>query len=120
MGASASLAKIREALDQKSFQVLHFSGHGVANAPEGSGILLQEGFVSLTNISRSDLGGTLIFLSACSSGSALDEAARSYFQSGAIGLIGFVGPVTDRGAALIAVNFYREIGSGATLGDAIR
>jgi HJR/Mrr/RecB family endonuclease len=119
-GSSVSLTKIRAAIDQQSFQVVHFSGHGVANAPGGAGLVFSEGIVSLADIGRSDFGGALVFLSACSSGSALDEAARSYFQAGAIGLIGFVGPVTDRGAALIAVNFYREIGFGATLGDAMR
>ena len=119
-GPSATLSKIREILSQQSFQVIHFAGHGVADTQEGAGLALSEGVASFADLTQSDFGGALIFLSACSSGSALDEASKKYFQSGAVGLVGFVGPVTDKAANLIAVRFYIEIGRGSTLGDALR
>lgn len=119
-GSSVTLAKLREILEQESFQVIHFSGHGVANAESGAGLALSDGIVSFADLTQINIDGSLVFLSACSSGVALDEASRKYFQAGAIGLVGFVGPVTDRAAMLIAVRFYKEIGLGATLGDALR
>jgi len=119
-GSSVTLAKLREILGRESFQVIHFSGHGVASGVEGAGLVLSEGVVPFNELAQIPIDGSLVFLSACSSGAALDEASRKYFQAGAIGLVGFVGPVTDRAAMLIAVHFYREIGLGATLGDALR
>jgi len=119
-GSSVTLARLKELVKQQNFQLIHFAGHGVATSPEGAGLVFSEGVVSFTDIAQGDFGGALVFLSACSSGAALDEASRKYFQAGAIGLVGFVAPVTDKAASLIAVRFYREIGLGATLGDALR
>ncbi len=118
-GDSVTLANVSEILRGQSFQVIHFAGHGVFTTDK-SGLVFSEGIVSFEDLTQVDVDGALVFLSACSSGAALDEASRKYFQAGAVGLVGFVGPVTDEAANLIAVRFYKEIGLGATLGDALR
>jgi hypothetical protein len=102
-------------------EIVHFAGHGVFSDDAQPGLLLADGFISFEELAQTSLGNvSLVVLSACSSGVALNDASRKYFYAGASAFVAFVGPVTERAATMITAKFYEEIGRGTTLGDALR
>lgn len=119
-GYEATLGNLHRLLSSKDYQIIHFSGHGISD-PEGKGgILLADGVASYEEVTSDPVSGSLIFLSACSSGRVLNDISRRFFLGGAQALIGFIGPVTDEAANLIAMKFYEKVAQGETLGVAMR
>jgi len=119
-GRSATRDELIRVVGHQEFQLLHFVGHGLADVDGRAGLMLSDGFASFDELTQIMPRASVVVLSACSSGRALNEASKGYFQSGASGVVGFVGPVTDRAANAIAVRFYDKLASGATLGEALR
>lgn len=119
-GKSATRDELEKVLREQRFQLLHFAGHGISDADGRAGLFLSDGFISFEELTRIAPSASVVVLNACSSGAALDAASRGYFQAGASAVVGFVGPVSDEAANVIAARFYEEIGAGLAVGDALR
>jgi CHAT domain-containing protein len=119
-GEDATRERLHRLLQGEGFQMIHFSGHGLAEPDGRGGILLADGIVSYEDITSYPVSGSLIFLSACSSGRVLNDISKQFIRAGANALIGFVGPVTDEAASILALVFYSEVAQGQTLGTAIQ
>ncbi|MCW5853383.1 MAG: CHAT domain-containing protein [Anaerolineae bacterium] len=120
--------------------VIHYAGHAFFDEKDSdlSGLVLHDRELFLAQKIRRLLEGRpLVFLNACESGLARNEAppqdaALSYLQrpaeglasafiyGGAIGCIGSLWPVYDRYAAQFATTFYDLVLQGYRLGEAMR
>lgn len=119
-GSAVTRESLHQILEERSYQVIHFSGHGLAQLDGRAGILLADGIASYDEIFAHPIHGSLVVLSACSSGPVLNDISKLFFANGAIALIGFIGPVTDEAANILALKFYEEMVQGETLGTAMR
>ncbi|MCW5854287.1 MAG: CHAT domain-containing protein [Anaerolineae bacterium] len=120
--------------------VIHYAGHAFFDDKDSdlSGLVLHDRELFLAQKIRRLLEGRpLVFLNACESGLAKNEApppdgTKSYLQrpaeglasafiyGGAIGCIGSLWPVYDRYAAQFATTFYDLVLQGYRLGEAMR
>jgi hypothetical protein len=130
-GASEHSVKSR-ALDE--YELVHFAAHAVADElhPERSAVFLaagdasEDGLLQAREIESLDLEGKVIVLSACQtaagavlSGEGVLSLARAFFQAGARAVIGTRWPIRDEDAASLFETFYRELGTGAGLSEAL-
>jgi CHAT domain-containing protein/restriction endonuclease len=118
-GDQATRHNLAKLLQNKDYGIIHFSGHGIAESGGLNGLLLADGVISFDEILSRPVNGSLVFLSACGSGTQLHDTSQHLFQRGVSSVLGFVGPVTDEAANCIAVKFYDELRCGASLGDAL-
>ncbi len=120
-GDRATRSAIREALSSKKFDLIHFTGHGLTAEQErfSPGLALADEILSFDELGNFDLSNAVVFLSLCSSGATLDQVSRSLVDAGVSAAVGFIGPLTDRGGAILAVRFYKELARGASLGEAV-
>lgn len=118
-GVHVTRTNLREILSKEHFQFIHFAGHGIAPRGDVAGLIFADGIAPFEELSKGDFGGSVIFLSSCSSTSALNEASKGFFRSGAAAVIGFIARISDEAAALLSTRFYQVLESGATLGDAL-
>jgi len=119
-GAEATFMNLQRIFNSEEFQIIHFSAHGISQAGVLSGLVLADRIVKYDELLPANLPPSLIVLSACSSGVVLNEVAIQFIEHGAIGLIGFIGPVTDNAAEFLAVKFYEALAKGETLGNALQ
>jgi CHAT domain-containing protein len=118
------------------FDVIHFAGHGVFDATDGSksGWVFGNGkVISAREIFRARRVPKLVFANACFSGvvrggealsaSELNQAnaglAEAFFERGVQNYLGAGWPVDDQAGVAFALEFYTEILAGSSLGDAI-
>ena len=121
----ASLAQIRQALEQDVFHVLHLSAHGSAESVE-----LEDEDGNPVPVTAQALMGALrqagrpvplIVLSSCSGGSASHAMAAGLVERGADRVIAMLAPVTDGYATVLARRLYQELAArpGSTVGQAL-
>ena len=109
------------------YRILHFATHGVLNneLPELSGLLLslvnekgesQDGFLSLSEISRLNLSAELVVLSACRTGLGKDirgegllGLTREFMYAGAPRVVASLWAVQDRATLELMVRFYKAM-----------
>ena len=100
--------------------------------PERSAVLLspgsegEDGLLQAREIQALDLDGKIVVLSACqtAAGAAVDgegmlSLARAFFEAGARAVIGTRWPIRDADAAALFDTFYRGIGEGLSLSEAL-
>jgi CHAT domain-containing protein len=132
-GAEATERFLKTA-DLSSYRMLHLAAHAVLDAqrPERSAVLLapgsddEDGLLQSREIVHLDLNGRIVILSACNSaagtvveGEGVMGLARSFFQAGAVGVVGSLWPLRDQeGAALVDAMAVR-LGRGASVGEAL-
>jgi CHAT domain-containing protein len=119
-GSQVTRQNLAAELDRQKPTVIHFAGHALAGSAEVPRLLLNDGDVHLNELLSQSVEGALVFLSACSTGFVLNEFSRLLFERAGSSLVGFVAPVSDVAASVLAIRFYEEIVAGATLGDAVR
>ena len=134
VGAAASEYALKNA-DPGTYDVLHFAAHAVADEsqPERSAILLaagdgkEDGLLQAREIEALDLNGHIVVLSACQtasgaiqSGEGVLSLARAFFEAGAHAVVGTRWPLRDADAAALFDTFYRHLGGGASLSEALR
>ncbi|HXU30700.1 MAG TPA: CHAT domain-containing protein, partial [Thermoanaerobaculia bacterium] len=121
-------AASREAVlaeDLRSFRVVHFATHGVADTrnPVLTGLVLslvdaagrpREGFLGLSDIRQLDLAADLVVLSGCRTafgkevrGEGLMGLTRGFLSAGARRVVASLWQVQDRAAAELMARFYR-------------
>jgi hypothetical protein len=120
--------------DLRDYEILHFAAHAVADEahPDRSAVLLapgadaEDGLLQAREISALRLDGRIVVLSACQtasgavlSGEGVLSLARAFFEAGARAVIGTRWPVRDEDAASLFEVFYRELGHGASLSEAL-
>jgi hypothetical protein len=134
LGPDADSYEFLKRLGSGRYDIIHFAGHAVHDAEQGTGgLVLADEVVSLEHIKRSVEGRPVVFLNACHSGAdqAMDVrrgyigsytfgVASSFVLGGALACIGSIWKVFDQSAALFAARFYTELMSGVMLGEALR
>lgn len=133
VGEDASERALKER-DLRQFGLLHLAAHAVADEayPERSAVLLsagserEDGLLQAREISGLDLEGGIIVLSACETaagavlnGEGMLSLGRSFFEAGAHAVIGSRWPLRDAEAASLFDTFYRHLGNGSTLSEAL-
>ncbi len=118
----------------RDFDLLHFATHAVVDvdAPERSAIVLspgaddEDGLLQVREIAELDLTGKAIVLAACSSasgqglpGEGVVGLARAFFEAGAHAVVGSLWPLRDDESARLLEDFYRHLGEGASIGEAL-
>lgn len=63
---------------------------------------------------------SVVFISACADGVTLNGLSRKLVHSNDSLLVGFVGPVSDEGAFVIAQELYQQLLNGLVLGEAMK
>jgi hypothetical protein len=121
------------ALSSGAFDVVHFSGHGVApgQSPE-SWTLILEGGERLTSVDVVAAAGSLgsrsplVFLNACLTAregwalTGIGGLAVAFLEAGAGAVIGTHWAVPDGAARVFAEDFYHHFLAGAAIADAVR
>ncbi|MFC1495103.1 CHAT domain-containing protein [Thermodesulfobacteriota bacterium] len=121
----------------RNFDMVHFAGHAEFNAddPGEGGWKLTDGLLKAKEISK--MAGTgampaLIFSNACQSARTEEWTIKKNFQDEIFGLanafilsgvkhyIGTFWEILDEPSRLFALEFYKQIISGATIGEATR
>jgi len=120
LGADATIGRVAEALSSRDYQMVHFAGHGLSRADGVSGVLLADGVLSYDALSAPHFSGAIVFLNLCSTGDILNKSSVQFFERGAAAMVGFIGPVTDHGAIILATAFYSALVRGASLGSAVQ
>jgi len=118
-----------------AYDILHFAAHAVADEahPERSAVLLargddvEDGLLQAREIEALDLDGRIVVLSACQttagavlSGEGVLSLARAFFEAGAHAVVGSRWPLRDVEAAALFDTFYRHLGQGASLSQALK
>jgi hypothetical protein len=134
IGANAS-EKALKSRDLGAYDILHFAAHAVGDEahPERSAVLLasgdavEDGLLQAREIEALDLAGRIVVLSACYtadgivlSGEGVLSLARAFFEAGAHAVIGSRWPLRDADAAALFDTFYRHLGTGASLSEALK
>lgn len=133
VGRSASEHALKRH-DLQQYELLHFAAHAVSDGarPERSAVLLspgadsEDGLLQSREIQELDLAGRIVVLSACQTaagavlnGEGVLSLARAFFEAGARAVIGTRWPIRDEDAAVLFDAFYRRLGEGASLSDAL-
>jgi CHAT domain-containing protein len=134
VGAAASEEALK-ATDLRRYGVLHLAAHAVADEvkPERSAIVLapgdanEDGLLQSREIHALALDGGVVVLSACYtaggavlSGEGVLSLARAFFAAGAHAVVGSRWPLRDSDAAELFEGFYRRLGRGASLAEALQ
>jgi CHAT domain-containing protein len=125
-----NLAANREAVlsgDLRSYRVVHFATHAVADTrnPELSGLVLslvdaagkpREGFLNLTDVYELDLEADLVVLSGCQTalgkevrGEGIMGLTRGFLYAGVPRVVASLWKVQDRTTAELMDRFYRAL-----------
>lgn len=133
VGRQASERALKDR-DLRGYDILHFAAHAVSDEshPERSAVLLspgdarEDGLLQAREIEGLDLSGRVVVLSACRtaagailSGEGVLSLARAFFEAGAQSVVGTRWPIRDEDAAAIFDSFYRALGGGASLSEAL-
>ncbi len=110
----ASLAAIRQALEEDAYHVLHLSAHGSAESveleDEDGGPVAVTADRLMQALRHAGRPVPLIVLSSCSGGSAGTQAmAAGLVARGADRVIAMLAPVTDGYATVLARRLYRQL-----------
>jgi CHAT domain-containing protein len=134
MGARASERALKSR-DLGRYDILHVAAHAIVDEsrPERSAILLapgdagEDGLLQPREIETLHLTGRIVVLSACYtaggpvlSGEGVLRLARAFFEAGASAVIGSRWPLRDADAATLFEAFYRHLGRGASLSQALK
>jgi hypothetical protein len=137
----ASATKVREILRNREVDILHFSGHGVANPRNvgGAKILLRgrnvgrlyaREYLSATTVEETaelageDGAGPLVVLNACQIGisgeelSSLGGFARAFLEAGAQAFVSCLWSVQGRPSRIFVETLYNRLLEGDSIGEA--
>ena len=140
--ARASYTAVRKLLKRGGFDVLHFSGHGVAETTNvaGAKIMLDDRvlggnftrqFLSATDVfetarlAGTDGTGPLVVLNACQAGlggeqlSSLGGFARAFLEAGAQAFVACLWSVKQQPSRVFVEALYKQLIAGATLAQAV-
>jgi CHAT domain-containing protein/tetratricopeptide (TPR) repeat protein len=123
-----------KSLPLSEFKIIHLAAHAVVDdeQPQRSAVVLsagaadEDGLLQMREIVELDLAGQVVVLSACSSaagslieGEGVMGLARAFLQAGAYAVVASLWPLKDHEAADFFEDFYRGLGRGDSLADAL-
>jgi predicted ATPase/CHAT domain-containing protein len=134
-GYGTTKARLRQALTNNTYQIIHFAGHARPGA-----ILLADGWMEAAEMQAAVTGAPFIFINGCASAQtagglvtsqqpAIEQPvaplpssslANAFLRGGASGFIGMLWPVLDGSARQLAVDFYRLALQTLPVGEALR
>jgi hypothetical protein len=121
--------------DLTRYGILHFAAHALADDqnPDRSAVVLspgadgEDGLLQVREIGELDLEGRIVVLSACRTawgrtlnGEGVQSLARAFLRAGAHAVVASRWPLRDDEAAILFDDFYRALGSGASLAQSLR
>ena len=134
-GEEASYSRVRTILLREHFDIIHVAAHAryEDTTSEESGIVLNDGILrarELYNVMETE-PPWLVFMNACESARSRDLTyfekygelsglAFAFVNAGASAYLGTSCLVNDVSAATIAVNFYKYLLGGLSVGDSLR
>ena len=127
LGEAASLEAFRQ--QAPDARIFHLAAHGIfrRDNPMFSALQLADSRLSMIDLTRLNLNVELLTLSACSSGRAVavggDELLglmRGFLQAGVRSLLVTLWDIDDACTKEFMCSFYREVGSGASLANAVQ
>jgi hypothetical protein len=132
--AAASWTVLREALEERDFDILHFMGHGVCGVSGGS-LLLADEHGKLQRVPDHELARhfrgrgrvRLVVLNACESGRAGEIPALNPYAGTAMELVrkglpavvAMQFPISDHAAVLFSEQFYDSLADGERIEGAV-
>jgi CHAT domain-containing protein len=117
------------------YGILHFAAHALADDenPDRSAVVLspghegEDGLLQVREIGELDLEGRIVVLSACRTawgrtlnGEGVQSLARAFLRAGAHAVVASRWPLRDDEAAILFDDFYRALGTGASLAQSLR
>lgn len=132
-GAAATETAVRRMLSDP-FDVVHFATHAEVDSADparttillGGGDSIQDGHLSIAEVSDLQLNEPIVVLSACRSavgvilqGEGVLGLTRAFFEGGARTVVGNLWSVDDRDASVLVDRFYRHLVSGSSVADAL-
>lgn len=100
---------------QSGYTIIHYAGHIDEN-----GLKLSDGYL-YSNVIRENLkGNPIVFMNGCRSATRTNpRLAEAFLCGGAIGYIGSLWWISDKPAAELAIDFYRNVLDCYTLGESL-
>jgi CHAT domain-containing protein len=132
-GAAATERFLKESM-AKRYAILHLAAHAVVDdqSPQKSAVVLaasngeEDGLLTFSEVAGIDMQGSAVVLSCCRSASGIHlegegvlSLARAFFVAGSPAVVGSLWPLRDDEAAPLFDAFYREIGRGSGLAEAL-
>ncbi len=126
---SPDTLSFKKAIDQKNFNTLHLSVHGVANLknPLNSGLIFNQSQLSILEIQALKFQANLVLLSACESNLAKTKGAdetlafeRAFMIAGASNIISTFDVVDSEQITSFMLYFYGEVKNGVNLSKAFQ
>lgn len=132
LGANASESWLKQS-GTGQYRILHFATHALVDdeSMDRTALVLSagdgdDGFVSPAELAALDLDADVVVLSGCRtargvvfSGEGVQGLAAPLLEAGTRSVLATLWSVTDRDAATLVAAFYRAVGGGATVGDAL-
>jgi len=124
-----ALLRLNETGDLAGYDVIHFATHAVLDhlSPSQSRVLLADDSLALADILNLRLGARLVVLSACEGalgrqypGDEIMGLARAFFLAGARTVVASLWPVEDVSSGEFMGRFYRWLGRGESVAQALR
>jgi CHAT domain-containing protein len=135
IGPSANIYNVSTSLNSGKYRIIHYSGHAYFDEMESykSGLLLNDGRLSASNILNNIKGSPFVFLNACFT-AKVDNVdvqgwrqgpqswgiASAFVQKGAAGCIGGLWRISDEASRKFATSFYQSAFLGLPVGLALR
>jgi len=142
-GGPGSLARVGEQATEAVLElelppaagVIHLAAHAVVDEqrPERSAVILapggpeDDGLLQVREVAELQLHGRVVVLSACASatgtvlrGEGVVGLSRAFFQAGATTVVATLWPMRDEDASRFFQRFYRHLGRGESVEEAVR
>ena len=133
LGDSATELAIKQ-LPLQEYRVIHFAVHGIPSTrfPARSALLVrpggsEDGLLQAREVLNLRLGADLVTLSACDTGSGeiheqegVASLVRPFLAAGARSVVANVWAADDRFSLSLMREFYRQLASGADVGESLR
>ena len=134
-GDRATVKRFREHLAATDYDILHFAGHAgfAPSRPGRSALTFADGVIRADEVLALPWPAPpgLVFASACESATAARGArlvgrrrsanglAAAFLSAGVAGYIGYLWPVSDEGAGIVAATFYPALFAEENVGAGI-
>lgn len=133
LGEAATESAIKQ-LPLKDYRVVHFAVHGIPSTrfPARSALLVRaagddDGLLQAREILNLRFGADLVTLSACDTGSGslheqegVTSLVRPFLAAGARAVVANLWAADDRFSLTMMREFYRQLSTGAEVGEALR
>lgn len=126
------LTKMKFLLELENYDIVHFAGHASYDKkqPDESSLEFCDGPVTAFELQKflPERSPAIVFLNACWSAEARTESyqlmirglGRTFLYAGATAFLGYIVPVPDDSATQLAIEFYRNVVVGQTIGESLR